>query len=149
MAGRSDIFVLSIGIAWLAASTAADAQAGQSRPPRFQAHGWVSICSQGSDGFAAECEAVKKAGGYTLRLSVADAQFAQFVEHPECKAASNRTLREDAPQIAGARQERWTRGVFGRLSREMQKRCPRLQRLDPASYRHPPALNSAGESDVR
>jgi len=120
----------------------------QTHPPRFQRDGWVSTCSRGDDGFAAKCEAVKKSGGYTLRLSVGDAQFHQSIEHAGCEAASNEAFREDAPMEADAEQRRWIAAAFDQMARDVAARCPKLPRLDRKAYQDPPALNAAGEGDV-
>jgi hypothetical protein len=120
----------------------------QPHPPRFQRDGWVSTCSRGDDGFAAECDAIKSVGGYTLRISVGDAQFHQSIEHVGCEAASREAFREDAPMNAGAEHRRWVVAAFDQLARDMAARCPKLPPLDRKAYLNPPALNSVGEEDV-
>jgi hypothetical protein len=131
------------------ASAAHPAQRRQTHPTRFQMDGWAATCSRGTDGFAAECQALKKAAGYTLRLSVGDAQFHQAIEHARCQAESNQVMREDAPQLPGRAQRRWIAAMFDRMARQMAKSCPKLRPLDRRTYQHAPALNSAGEGDVR
>jgi hypothetical protein len=131
------------------ASAALGAQRRETHPTRFQVDGWSATCEPGTDGFAAECQAVKKAAGYTLRLSVGDAQLYQAIEHAGCQPESNQVMREDAPQMSGPAQRRWIAATFDGMAREMAKRCPKLPPLNRKAYQQPPSLNSAGHGDIR
>jgi hypothetical protein len=141
--------ILAIGTAIALASPASAGERAEVRPPRYQMDGWVSRCWPGTDGFAAECEASKKDGSYTLRLSVGDDQFSQFIEHPKCQEQSNRIFRDELFSVTPRDRRRWAVEAFERMAVDLAKICPAVPPLNREAFRNPPDLNMAGEDEVR
>lgn len=118
---RTDIAsLLVIGAsAWLAA---APARAGPSSIPAP----WAVDCHAGEDGFAHNCEAVRAAGGYVLRLASADAQVFVAILHPRCETAYRNFDRTDLVGLDPAVRRALVEQAFREIEAEVRRTCPSL-----------------------
>ena len=141
----ASIMVIVMGLAFGPTGAASDGV----RPPRYQVGGWTASCWAGDDGFAAECEARKRAGGFTLRLSAADSQVYQFLEHPRCRPQQTNIFRDDILALGDQGRRTWIEGNFERMAQAMAKSCPNLPLVDQRAFLNAPDIASAGVESLR
>lgn len=122
--------------AWLAA---APARGGQSSIPSPSQ--WAVDCHAGEDGFAHNCEAVRAAGDYVLRLASADAQVFVAILHARCETAYRNFDRTDLVGLDPAVRRTLIEQAFREIEAEIRRTCSSLAPPAPAFDAMPDIAN--------
>lgn len=117
--------ILSAHLA-LAAAGAEPAQARWAVPPALQRGGWQTRCRRGTDGFAANCEANRLAGGFWYRIVVGDGQVTYQVRHRGCSTDPISFPREDIVGLPPAQRHAQAVSAFDIATARLRRQCPSL-----------------------
>jgi hypothetical protein len=88
--------------------------------------GWSLDCRDGTDGFAANCEATLPAGAFTLRLTTADSQLFVAIRHPGCETSYRNFDRTDLAALSAAERRALVERAFHEIAEEIRGTCPTL-----------------------
>lgn len=131
--------LLALPILVAAAASSASAQAGQPPVAPASRSDWAVECRTGHDGFALNCEAVRSAGDYALRLVTADDQLFVLIAHDRCEPDYRSFDRTDAIGLAAAERRAAVERAFEEIALEISRICPALA---------PPAISLRAMPDL-
>jgi hypothetical protein len=126
---------LSMTLIAAASMATAPAHAWQAPSPP----GWTLHCRAGEDGFAHNCEAIRPAGDYALRLATADSQVFVMIRHPRCETNYRSWDRTEMIGLAPAERRAEMARAVREIEAEIRSRCPTLA---------PPALALDAMPDI-
>jgi hypothetical protein len=120
MAQRAAISILAF------VAAAMPARGSEPSVPPALPSGWTLDCHAGEDGFAHNCEAIRSAGDYVLRLVTADAQVFVAVLHPRCDTNYRNFDRTDMVGLDPAERRALTARAVHEIEAEIHRTCPSL-----------------------